>query len=104
MNEVLAAVKRIVGEQGIVCASMFWVPGPGKAAESFPQPQAVQKVGHQLGCGEGMGRGWAESITSFLQFSQAVTSLFPYSCESVVAGSVGPPGFSEPCFLCRIGL
>lgn len=54
-------------------SSIFWVPGPGKAAESFPQPQAVQKVGHQLGCGEGIGGGvggWAEfSSQSPLSFS-----------------------------------
>lgn len=59
--------------KSILCSTLLWGPGLGKAAERFPQPQATQMVGFEEGWGE-----WSEFSSKpplSLQLSQAVAPL-----------------------------
>lgn len=53
MVGMLAVVGRTVVSNSILHSALLWVPGLGKAAESFPQFQGSRRVGHQLGFEEG---------------------------------------------------
>lgn len=58
VDKVLAAVLGGVWvSKGILCLTLPWGPGLGKATDSFSQPQATKKVGRQLGFQEGVCGG-----------------------------------------------
>lgn len=89
MSKVLAAVQRV--SKSILPSTLLWVPGLGQAAESFPLPQATQKVGYQLGFENGVGGQWSEFVSKLplsLQLSQAVAPLPPCFCKCAMGESV----------------
>lgn len=58
-------------------SAIVWLAGPGKAAELLLQLQAVQKVGHQLDCEEGVG-----GVVIVFQSITFFPSVFPGSSVS----------------------